>query len=103
MGSGQTPDEAIEIAQTLAKLRVEAGRARVEGVVREAHVSEAIPLPHLVGTEHDRYINKTWKPLTLGALKLPAGPAKLVVRTTETPRAGAKSIELKELLLTKTR
>ena len=44
-------------------LRVEAGDAHVEGIVREPHVSKAIPLPHLVGTEHDRYINKTWKPL----------------------------------------
>lgn len=77
------------------KLRVEAGDASLEGVVREAHVSEDIPLPHRVGTEHDHYINKTWKPLDLGSISLRAGKTRLCVRTLAAP--SGKSIEIKEV------
>ena len=83
------PEEAVG-----TRLVVEAGGARVEGAMGEAHDPEPLPSPDRV--PRIEVYEKAWAPLELGTLALEEGPARLTVRTSGAP---AGPFELKALRL----
>lgn len=62
-----------------------------------AAVAQEIPLPHRDAVGKERYRNRDWGTLKLGALRLPQGPARLTLEALSKP--GATVMELKHVKL----
>jgi len=80
-----------------SKVCVEAGNARVEGVVATAHDPKPIPSPDRVPRKEVR--EKVWAELPLGTIELPKGKTTLTVRALRV--AGKQVFDLKALRLTR--
>jgi len=66
-----------------AKVGLEIGTAKIEGVVRIPHDPADIPSPDRV--ERKEVFEKVWAPLRLGTVKLDKGRSRLVVRALTKP------------------
>jgi len=78
-----------------ARVRVGAGAARVEGVVERAHDPAPLPSPDRV--PRGEVYEKVWASLELGALELPQGRTRLLVKALTKP--GASVMDLKAVVL----
>jgi arylsulfatase A len=67
-----------------SKLRVTVGDTALETTVPAATAKE-IPIPHRDAIGKERYRNREWGTLKLGAVGLPQGPAKLTIEVLSKP------------------
>ena len=78
-----------------AKVRVEIGDQKADGIVTHAHDPEPVYSPDRVPREEA--FEKVWAPLKLGTVDLKPGPTKLVVRALTRP--GEMVLDLKAIHL----
>jgi arylsulfatase A len=81
-----------------SKIRLSTGGAELEATVPAAPI-RSIPLPHRDEVGKDRYLDRDWATLKLGALVLSKGPIKLTLEALHKP--GAQVMEFKHLRITK--
>jgi len=87
---------ACPAADDGSKLRVTIGDAVLETTVPAAPAPE-IPIPHRDALSKERYRNREWGTLKLGAVRLPQGPAKLTIEVLSKP--GAAVMDFKQVKL----
>lgn len=87
---------ACPAADAGSRLRVSIGDQMIEAAVPPAEAPH-IPLPHRDEAGRERYRNREWGALKLGAMKLPQGPARLVLEPLAMP--GSQVMELKHVRL----
>lgn len=79
------------------KLRVVSGSRSVEGMIEVAHDPAPLVRPNRV--DMGGYVDKTWKKLELGRLKLEPGDSQLRIEAAQ--KTGAVVMQLKSVVLTK--
>ncbi|MGQ9573917.1 MAG: arylsulfatase [Thermoguttaceae bacterium] len=80
-----------------SRVLVEIGKARTEGVVRQAHDPPPLPSLDRFADGPNRYLTKSWARLLLGQIDLEAGVQPVCVRALSKP--GSQVMELKALQL----
>jgi arylsulfatase A len=83
-------------ADSGSRLRISVGSESLEMTIPPAPAPE-IPLPNRDEAGMTRYRNREWGTLKAGALKLPAGPAKITLEPLSMP--GAQVMDFKHLKL----
>jgi arylsulfatase A len=78
-----------------SRIRVEVGGQSLEGVVTPAHVPEVLNSPDRVPRKE--VYERTWVPLRMGILEIPAG--RTTVRIRAVNRTGSEVMELKAVIL----
>ncbi|HPA21124.1 MAG TPA: arylsulfatase [Verrucomicrobiae bacterium] len=81
-----------------SRIRVSVSGGTIEAVVSGAE-APVIPLPHRDAEGNAKYINRQWGVLRVGALDLPAGPAKLEIRALSMP--AGRVMDFKGIVLTR--
>jgi arylsulfatase A-like enzyme len=80
-----------------SRIRVEVGGQKIEGVIQKAH--DPAPLPSHDRVPRTEVYDKIWAPLVLGAVDLPKGRTRLIVRALQI--ATTRAVDLKEVELRK--